>query len=347
MEDIFYKGIHLSEINKKYIELKNVWKVGHFFNLTGQYIHFVLSKHNLCKKINYFTEEDEKFLIENYEKYKDDWNLKELALIMNRTIPFISRKAKKLGLTNRNSKIPDKAKDNLSKKTKQRLKEKGHPKGFLGGKHSQETKKKISESTKKAWENKNHFFNSEEHKQNQSNIMSKNRANGVLSSNYSRAKQGTITIGGKTVFVRSSWEANIIAYYEFLKTKNEIKEWEYEPKTFWFELIKRGVRSYKPDLLITNIDGSQFWIEIKGWMDDKSKTKLKRFAKYYPNEKMSLIDKKRYNEIKKASSFIPNWGILDSDEYLSSVIKCSVDGCENKNHSKELCRKHYYKLYKK
>lgn len=260
---------------------------------------------------------------------------------------LIMKQKAKEGLLDNFIKCSEEKKKKISEHNKKWIEKNGHPKGFLGGKHSQKTKDKISITSKKTWSNENHFLNSQEHKQNQSDNMSKSRAKGILSSNYSRAKQGTINIGGKTIFVRSSWEANIVAYYEFLKNKNEIKDWEYEPKTFWFESIKRGVRSYKPDLLITNNDGSNFWIEIKGWMDDKSKTKLKRFAKYYPNEIMCLIDKKRYNEIKKISSFIPNWGILDSDEYLSSIIKCSVDGCENKNHSKELCRKHYYKLYKK
>ncbi len=43
-------------------------------------------------------------------------------------------------------------------------------------------------------------------------------------------------------------------------------------------------------------------------MDPKSKTKLKRMAKYYPNIKLVLIDKKYYEDIKKKmSKIIPGW----------------------------------------
>lgn len=128
---------------------------------------------------------------------------------------------------------------------------------------------------------------------------------------YSRTKRGEVTIGGKTIFARSSWEANIAAYFEFLKQKKEILDWEHEPNTFWFLKIKRGVRSYKPDFLITNNDGSQYYEEVKGWMDAKSKTKLKRMALYYPEVKISVLDKDRYKAISANKSIIPNWGLLD------------------------------------
>src|SRR3990167_2295917 len=97
------------------------------------------------------------------------------------------------------------------------------------------------------------------------------------------------TIGGKTKFFRSTWEANYARYLEFLKSKGEILDWEHEPKTFWFLEIMRGSRSYLPDFKVTNLDGSHHWAEVKGWMDSRSKTKIKRFAKYYPDEKLVLI----------------------------------------------------------
>lgn len=118
---------------------------------------------------------------------------------------------------------------------------------------------------------------------------------------YSRAK------GGKrkdlnNIYFRSSWEANIARYYNYIGIK-----WEYEPKTFIFNNVTRGSVSYTPDFYLIEEDK---WIEIKGWMDGKSKTKLKRFKKYYPEEyaKLELIQEKEYNEIKnKVSMFIKNW----------------------------------------
>lgn len=72
-----------------------------------------------------------------------------------------------------------------------------------------------------------------------------------------------------------------------------IKGWEYEPQTFWFEKIKRGTRSYLPDFKVYAEDG-HMWVEVKGYMDAKSKTKIKRFNKFYPDEKLIVIDKKWY-----------------------------------------------------
>ena len=48
--------------------------------------------------------------------------------------------------------------------------------------------------------------------------------------------------------------------------------------------------------------------EIKGWFDDKSKLKLKRMKKYYPEVKIILIDEKQYCEIAKYSSLYKGWG---------------------------------------
>jgi hypothetical protein len=124
-------------------------------------------------------------------------------------------------------------------------------------------------------------------------------------------KKGTVLIGGKEIYFRSGWEANIAAYYEWLKVKKEIKDWFYEPKTFWFLAIKRGVRSYKPDFLIIENNGKEYFDEVKGYMDSKSATKIKRMKKYYPEIDLRVLDKARYNEIKKLKQIIPNWGLLD------------------------------------
>ena len=38
---------------------------------------------------------------------------------------------------------------------------------------------------------------------------------------------------------------------EWLKKNKQIKKWEHEPETFWFEGIMRGCRSYLPDFRVT------------------------------------------------------------------------------------------------
>lgn len=100
---------------------------------------------------------------------------------------------------------------------------------------------------------------------------------------------------------------NYAAYLEWLKDRGEIVDWLYEVETFWFEKIRRGVRSYTPDFQIQNKDGSIEYHEVKGWMDKKSQTKLKRMAKYHPHVCLKLVDEDAYKGIAKWSRLIPHW----------------------------------------
>lgn len=102
--------------------------------------------------------------------------------------------------------------------------------------------------------------------------------------------RGWREIGGKRVYFRSGWEMKYAYYLEWQKKFRIIKDWEHEPKTFWFEGIKRGCVTYLPDFKVTFLDGTHEWIEVKGYMDAKSKTKIKRFAKYYPQERLRIVD---------------------------------------------------------
>lgn len=108
-------------------------------------------------------------------------------------------------------------------------------------------------------------------------------------------------------FFRSAWEANYARYLNFLVQQKNIASWKFEPKTFWFEKIKRGVRSYKPDFEIINVDGSVEYHEVKGYDYPRGKTARKRLAKYYPEVKLVVIDKKQYTAIAKWKFLIANW----------------------------------------
>lgn len=110
-------------------------------------------------------------------------------------------------------------------------------------------------------------------------------------------------------FFRSAWEANFARYLNLLIKNGDIAIWRYEPDTFWFESIKRGTRSYMPDFKIWDTEDSEpYYYEVKGWMDAKSKTKLKRMAKYYPEVRIIVFGKKDYNSLRKnLSKVIPGW----------------------------------------
>lgn len=116
------------------------------------------------------------------------------------------------------------------------------------------------------------------------------------------------TIGDKRIYCRSTWEANFARYLQLLKEHKKILDWQHECKTFWFENIKRGVRSYLPDFFVINLDESNYWVEVKGFYDSKSLTKIKRFRKYYPNEKLILVDKKWFAQnSNKLRGLIKDW----------------------------------------
>jgi hypothetical protein len=110
-------------------------------------------------------------------------------------------------------------------------------------------------------------------------------------------------------YFRSSWEANYARILNFLQRNKQIHKWEYEPDTFWFEKIKRGTRSYTPDFKIWDKEDSEpHYIEIKGWMDTTSQTKLRRMKKYFPHIKVTLIQQREYNTLKRQmKGWIRNW----------------------------------------
>jgi len=120
-------------------------------------------------------------------------------------------------------------------------------------------------------------------------------------------------IGGKRadlggMYFRSAWEANWARYLNWLKALGEIREWKFEVDTFQFHKIKRGSRFYTPDFRVMNKDGTIEYHEIKGYMDQRSQTKLNRMRKYYPSVRVILIAKPEYRAVaNKVGRMIPGW----------------------------------------
>ncbi len=137
----------------------------------------------------------------------------------------------------------------------------------------------------------------------------------MLKSYKNPAVASWCNIGDKEYFFRSRWEANYGRYLQFQKERGWIKDWKHEPKTFWFQGIKRGVVSYKPDFQVIYNEpkedqSTHHWVEVKGYFDAKSVTKIKRFGSYYPHEKLMVIDKTWFqNNNSKMKLLIPTWTI--------------------------------------
>lgn len=109
------------------------------------------------------------------------------------------------------------------------------------------------------------------------------------------------------MFLRSKWEANYARYLNFLIKCKEIEKWDYEKETFKFPDKKRNA-SYKVDFRVFNLNGSIEYHEVKGYMDNNSRIKLERMAKYYPTVKIKLIDKHWFKaNAGKLKRIIPNW----------------------------------------
>ena len=120
--------------------------------------------------------------------------------------------------------------------------------------------------------------------------------------------QGWVAVGTRKFYVRSHWERNYCFYLEWLKERQQIRDWDYEPETFWFGGIKRGVVSYLPDFKVTENSGQHIWHELKGYMDARSKTKLKRMKKYHPAEKVIVIGPKEYYALRdQVKNLVPGW----------------------------------------
>lgn len=189
--------------------------------------------------------------------------------------------------------------EELSISAKKWIKEKGHPKGMLGKKQTEKSIAKAREMMITRWQDKTSRMNTKEYRQILSDRAKEQHKNGQLNNGYSRGKMGTYNIKGKRMFFRSLWEVNYALYLNFLIKQKQIKKWKYEVDTFWFEKIRRGVRSYKPDFKIFNFNNTIEYHEVKGWMDPKSKTKISRMAKYYPKIKLIIIEKESYKDIKR------------------------------------------------
>lgn len=113
-------------------------------------------------------------------------------------------------------------------------------------------------------------------------------------------------LGG--LYFRSSMEANWARYLNWLVAQKQILGWEYEAEKFAFVGIQTGTRFYKPDFRVTNKNGSVEYHEVKGWMNPKSATQLKRMAKYHPTIKVIVVDATYYRSVARTvKGAIPGW----------------------------------------
>lgn len=300
------KKVNNEELIAAYKQTGSVWKAAEIVGMCGQSVYERLSKLGIINRMNLWTLDDDKVLLENYKKYKDENNLDLLAAQLGRTKQFICRKARTLGLTDRKDHhMAQKARDKLSISTKRYISEKGHPKGFLGHKHSAETLNKLSEASKRAWGNPDSVLNSDAERQRRSDLLHERKMNNDI---YVRSIWGDhkCKIGEKEYTFKSSWEVSIAKSLQELSDKGLIKSWGYEIKHFDFPDMRLKTRSYCPDFGVLLHNGKYLYIEVKGWKMKRSMNRISMFLERYPHEKFYLIDNDEYKNITNNNSYLRN-----------------------------------------
>ena len=97
------------------------------------------------------------------------------------------------------------------------------------------------------------------------------------------------------IFLRSSWEANVIRILNYFNV-----DWEYEKKRF---VLSNGT-IYIDDIYLPKFD---LYIEIKGWCFNNI-NKLKLFHSDYPDINLKVIDSEVYNRLTQIfSNKVVNW----------------------------------------
>ena len=244
-------------------------------------------------------------------------DLDGLAARLDRTPGGICQKAASLGLTNHRRAGVDTRKSrrkfanaedlrrHQSERQKKTIAERGHPRGMLGKKHSQATRQRLRETSAAA----NAAVSQSEKTARALKAMKTKVAKGVVSHRTESSwKSGWRVIGGARKYYRSTWEANYARYLEWLRARGEIAKWEHEPETFWFSGVKRGAVSYLPDFRVTAIGGGVCYHEVKGWMDARSRTKIKRMRIYHPAIRLIVVDSAGYRALAKtAAALVPGW----------------------------------------
>lgn len=279
----------------------------------------VCSRKGWTTRDSYWSDDELARLIAWYQRPnadgRDTLDLPSLAAELNRDKTNVCRKAKALGLTKQGRVLrTEGARKRNSDGVKKTIREKGHPRGALGMKHSESAIKLISAKSREAWQERQQrplLMDLNRTKTARTNMERYGVACAAHAFNqgknvYSRCRRGVREDLG--IFVRSRWEANYARYLKFLQERADIAAWEYEPTTFRFDGVSRGPYTYKPDFKVITGDGSVQYHEVKGWMDSASRGKLKRFAKFYPQMTLVVIEQKAYRQIERAlSSVIAHW----------------------------------------
>lgn len=268
-----------------------------------------LKKLGITTPVNILTD-DEKLQIEIFYEagfVRADGKLDAFCKAIGRIKPFVSRYAKEAALTNRNRVIADAACEANGTRMKAWHATHEHPREMLGKKHTPETLKLVSEASTEMWA-------SLSAKQRQAQIDKSYQArllNPKLMANHESGmarswKAGWRVIGGKRSYYRSRWKANYARVLQHQLKAGEILDWQHEPDRFQFANTETGCRSYLPDFKVFTTEG-EYYHEVKGWLDERSKTIFCLMAIEYPAVKIVVIDAAWFKANKHYPLILNEW----------------------------------------
>lgn len=306
------KSISDDAVIAAYRETENVWLAGERIGLSGQSVSRRLKKCGVPVTKRWFTERERDIIRAYYSSTPvDTFDLQFLHVLLQRSKPTICKEARSLGLSDPSRKCNAAQRRFISGMVRESLRRNGHPKGMSGKRHTDETKAIVGAASKLMWATHKTFgigLMSEESRDKRSLAASKRMSKQSGANTYSRCAGGyRADLPGP--YFRSSWEANYARYLNLLQKMGVVESWEYEPETYWFGGVKRGVMSYKPDFRVKyRNDPIPVTVEVKGWVTPKDRTKWRRMAKYHPSVKLEIVAEKQYRAIaQKWASAIPNW----------------------------------------
>lgn len=332
-----------------YSNLGSVHRVASIVGVSGQTVKAWLNRAGYRLNNSAWSADEINAVREYYANTEPaNFSIAILARALNRTFAAVALKASRLGLSGKRTDTyiaSDSAKAKMSEIQKAKVERLGADavaapvikycrefgSAFRGRAHSKETKARLSQSISKAIAVRGHpkGMLGKHHGPDAKAAISAAQIGKVIPREQvirmmkTRIKNGTmcrprpecswkaswIEVGGKRFYSRSRWEANYGRYLQWLKNNNQIKDWEHEPETFWFDGIKRGCVSYLPDFRVTLPSGAVEYHEVKGWMDARSKTKIERMAKYHPEVTLKVINAPAYKALARSvARIVPGWG---------------------------------------
>lgn len=301
-----------ARIWEMYCELGSVHKIQEVYGVNHATAHRILKKAGYTLKGAKFTPAEDDVIQRYYaDTPVENFNLDDLvALLPDRQHKSakanICARAKQLGLTDKNRTPSAQTKRKASELTRQQLKEKGHPRGMLGKKHTPEVREVVGQKAREMWAG----WTPEQRRERQHKMMvtKAQRGNLVHQRPHTSWRAGWRTVGSRAYYFRSQWEANFACYLEWQREQGLIRAWAFEPMTYFLKGAEGQTLAYIPDFRVFTLSEAVIFYEVKGWMDARSILKLRLMAEQHPHVMLTVIGGAEYQELSAwAAAIVPGW----------------------------------------